>query len=44
MPDRDTSVSFDFYGLALRCERRQETVEGIRRDFSYFEKLLILLR
>ena len=39
MSDRDTSVSFDFYGLnlALRSEDKA-TVEGIRRDFSYFEK------
>ena len=39
MPDRDASVSFDFYGLHLALRSTDKaTVEGIRRDFSYFEK------
>ena len=38
MGDNDGSVGFDFYGLKvqLHCEDRN-TVEGIRRDFAYFE-------
>jgi len=39
MPDRDNSVSFDFYGLSLALRSADKAiVEGIRRDFSYFEK------
>ena len=38
MPDRDTSVSLDFYGLKLRLDSADKgTVEAIRRDFSHFE-------
>lgn len=37
--DRDASVSFDFYGLSLALRSADKAiVEGIRRDFSYFEK------
>jgi hypothetical protein len=39
MPERDNSVSFDFYGLSLALHSADKAiVEGIRRDFSYFEK------
>ncbi len=39
MSDKDTSVSFDFYGLSLAVRSADRgIVEGIRRDFSYFEK------
>lgn len=38
MAHNDTSVSFDFYGLKLEVRGDdEETVNNIRRDFSYFE-------
>lgn len=38
MSRKDTSVNLHFYGLNLElCSADRETVDGIRRDFSYFE-------
>jgi len=38
MADGDTSVNFNIYGLNLElCSADRETVDGIRRDFAYFE-------
>ena len=38
MGDSDASVSFDFYGLNVELRSAdRKTVEGIRRDFAYFE-------
>jgi hypothetical protein len=38
MGNSDASVSFDFYGLKVGLSSADEkTVEGIRRDFAYFE-------
>lgn len=38
MSERDTSVSFHFYGLDLQLQSADKgVVENIRRDFSYFE-------
>jgi hypothetical protein len=38
MPNRDTSVNLHFYGLNLELQSAdRKTVEGIRRDFAYFE-------
>ena len=38
MPDRDTSVSFDFYGLNLELRSEDSNVvESTKRDFSYFK-------
>jgi hypothetical protein len=38
MPDRDTSVSFDFYGLNLALRSADsDVVQSIERDFSYFK-------
>jgi hypothetical protein len=38
MAHNDTSVDFDFYGLKLQVQGDdEETVDDMRRDFSYFE-------
>ena len=38
MPSRDTSVNLHFYGLNLELRSADtKTIEGIRRDFSYFK-------
>lgn len=38
MPDKDTSVRLNFYGLNLELRSADgSTVESVRRDFSYFE-------
>lgn len=38
MPDRDASVSFDFYGLSLALRSEDsDVVQSTERDFSYFK-------
>ena len=38
MSRKDTSVNLHFYGLNLELRSADtKTIEGIRRDFSYFE-------
>ena len=38
MSNRDTSVNLHFYGLNLELRSAdKKTVDGIRRDFAYFE-------